>query len=200
MVASPPWPLWYSSASLRGYSQMTSAFSMKNGSPVPSSRSFLAMAKGPAVPMGVSSSEHVILIPSFASYSLRKFIMTLGWYAMARMTWSTPALFSASIWCRIIGLFAKSTRGLGTDNVSGLSLVPKPPTKINAFISSVSSSVSCLLLKSKLHFTSPLVVLVVDLVSLQMKSFVVHPTSQAACVSLLKSVSPGTFPPLMLAV
>jgi hypothetical protein len=37
-------------------------------------------------------------------------------------------------WCRIIGLLAKSTRGLGTLSVRGLSLVPKPPTRIKAFI------------------------------------------------------------------
>jgi hypothetical protein len=37
-------------------------------------------------------------------------------------------------WCRIIGLLAKSTRGLGTLRVRGLSLVPKPPTRIKAFI------------------------------------------------------------------
>ena len=74
-------------------------------------------------------------MPSFSSYSLRKLIITPGWYAMARITWSTPARFSASIWCKIIGLFAKSTRGLGTERVSGLSLVPNPPTRMMAFIS-----------------------------------------------------------------
>mmetsp|Transcript_14178 Transcript_14178/g.36563 ORF Transcript_14178/g.36563 Transcript_14178/m.36563 type:complete len:203 (+) Transcript_14178:832-1440(+) len=134
MVASPPCRLWYSRASRKGYSQMTSALSMKKGSPLPSSSSLRAMASGPAVPMGSGSSEHVILMPSFASYSLRKFIITLGWYAMAKITWSTPARFSASIWCRIIGLFAKSTSGLGTDRVRGRSRVPNPPTKIMAFI------------------------------------------------------------------
>ena len=39
-----------------------------------------------------------------------------------------------SIWWMIIGLFAKSTIGLGTVNVRGRSLVPYPPTRINAFM------------------------------------------------------------------
>ena len=39
-----------------------------------------------------------------------------------------------SIWCIIIGLFAKSTMGFGTVSVKGLSLVPKPPTNIKAFM------------------------------------------------------------------
>lgn len=34
----------------------------------------------------------------------------------------------------IIGLFAKSTIGFGTVNVRGRSLVPYPPTRINAFM------------------------------------------------------------------
>ena len=33
-----------------------------------------------------------------------------------------------------MGLLAKSTRGLGTLSVSGLSRVPNPPTKIKAFM------------------------------------------------------------------
>lgn len=32
------------------------------------------------------------------------------------------------------GRLQNSTKGLGHENVNGLSLVPKPPTKINAFI------------------------------------------------------------------
>lgn len=43
-------------------------------------------------------------------------------------------LTRASIWCRIMGLLAKSTKGLGTDNVRGRRRVPKPPTRISAFI------------------------------------------------------------------
>lgn len=33
-----------------------------------------------------------------------------------------------------MALFANSTIGLGKENVKGLNLVPKPPTKIKAFI------------------------------------------------------------------
>jgi hypothetical protein len=33
-----------------------------------------------------------------------------------------------------MGLLAKSTSGFGTEKVRGLSLVPNPPTRINAFI------------------------------------------------------------------
>jgi hypothetical protein len=43
-------------------------------------------------------------------------------------------------WCKIMGLLAKSTRGLGTLNVSGLSRVPNPPTKIKAFMVRVEIS------------------------------------------------------------
>ena len=43
-------------------------------------------------------------------------------------------LARASIWCRTMGLLPNSTRGLGLERVSGLNLVPKPPTKISAFI------------------------------------------------------------------
>ena len=75
-----------------------------------------------------------LVLTNFCSYSLRKFIITLGWYAIARMTCVTPACLSASIWCKIIGLFAKSTRGLGTDKVSGLRRVPNPPKRLNAFM------------------------------------------------------------------
>ena len=39
-----------------------------------------------------------------------------------------------------MGLFAKSTRGLGKLRVRGLRRVPKPPTKIKAFMVSSSSS------------------------------------------------------------
>jgi hypothetical protein len=39
-----------------------------------------------------------------------------------------------------MGLLAKSTRGLGTLNVSGLSRVPNPPTKIKAFMVRVEIS------------------------------------------------------------
>ena len=58
---------------------MTSEFRTKKGSPVPSSKMSLASARGPAVPMGVSSLEHTILTPSFFSYSSMKAYMTLGW-------------------------------------------------------------------------------------------------------------------------
>jgi hypothetical protein len=45
------------------------------------------------------------------------------------------SLLSLSLtWCKIMGLLAKSTRGLGTLSVSGLSRVPNPPTKIKAFM------------------------------------------------------------------
>ena len=47
---------------------------------------------------------------------------------------STPTAMSASIWWHSIGLFPKSTIGFGTLRVKGRSLVPKPPTKIRAFI------------------------------------------------------------------
>lgn len=42
------------------------------------------------------------------------------------------ALYIAT-WTHIIGLLQNSTRGLGQVSVSGLSLVPKPPTRIIAF-------------------------------------------------------------------
>jgi hypothetical protein len=41
-------------------------------------------------------------------------------------------------WCKIMGLLAKSTSGLGTLRVSGRSLVPNPPTRIKAFMVSES--------------------------------------------------------------
>lgn len=37
-------------------------------------------------------------------------------------------------WCITIGMLAKGTSGLGSESVSGRSRVPKPPTRINAFI------------------------------------------------------------------
>ena len=43
-------------------------------------------------------------------------------------------LARASIWCRTMGLLPNSTRGLGLERVSGLNLVPNPPTNISAFI------------------------------------------------------------------
>ena len=43
-------------------------------------------------------------------------------------------LTSAWIWCKIIGSFANGTRGFGTVSVNGRRRVPKPPTRINAFI------------------------------------------------------------------
>ncbi len=39
-----------------------------------------------------------------------------------------------SIWCMIMGLFAKSMMGFGTVRVSGRSLVPYPPTRMSAFM------------------------------------------------------------------
>ncbi len=45
-----------------------------------------------------------------------------------------PHTARTSIWWIIIGLFAKSTIGLGTVSVSGRSRVPYPPTRIKAFI------------------------------------------------------------------
>lgn len=58
---------------------MTSEFRTKNGSSLPSplgARILRARPRGPAVPMGSSSWEQVILMPSLASHSLRKSIMT----------------------------------------------------------------------------------------------------------------------------
>ena len=40
----------------------------------------------------------------------------------------------ASIWWSRMGLFPNSTSGLGRERVSGRNLVPKPPTRIRAFI------------------------------------------------------------------
>lgn len=40
----------------------------------------------------------------------------------------------ASIWWRRMGLLPNSTSGLGRERVSGLNRVPKPPTRIKAFI------------------------------------------------------------------
>ena len=37
-------------------------------------------------------------------------------------------------WCMTIGMLAKGTSGLGSESVSGRSRVPKPPTRIKAFI------------------------------------------------------------------
>ena len=43
-------------------------------------------------------------------------------------------LVGAITWCKIMGLLAKSTSGFGTLSVSGRRRVPKPPTRIKAFI------------------------------------------------------------------
>lgn len=55
---------------------MTSELSTKNGSPDPSSRTWRASARGPAVPMGSSSREMVICArketPDRAHYNARK--------------------------------------------------------------------------------------------------------------------------------
>lgn len=46
---------------------------------------------------------------------------------------STPTRTSASTWCITMGLFTNSTSGFGFVKVRGRSLVPNPPTRINAF-------------------------------------------------------------------
>ena len=81
MVPSAPSPLDLkkSKAFCRGYSQITSEFSTKKGSPLPSSRMSRARARGPAVPIGLSSLEHTIFTPSFFSYSSINPSMTFGW-------------------------------------------------------------------------------------------------------------------------
>lgn len=42
--------------------------------------------------------------------------------------------FMKLTWCSIMGLLAKSISGLGELRVKGLNRVPKPPTRINAFM------------------------------------------------------------------
>ncbi len=71
-----------------------------------------------------------------------------------------PHTARTSIWWIIIGLFAKSTIGLGTVSVSGRSRVPYPPTRIKAFIARLlvlqggraGGPVSCKLLVPPLSF------------------------------------------------
>lgn len=74
--ASPPWDLWNSIISLSGYSLITSLLRTKKGSPESSNSLSLAKAKGPAVPSGSVSCEHVILISSFVSKSFKKLSIT----------------------------------------------------------------------------------------------------------------------------
>lgn len=76
MEASPPWDLWNSIICLNGYSLITSLLRTKKGSPESSISLSLARARGPAVPRGSVSCEHVILMPTFVSNSFRKVIIT----------------------------------------------------------------------------------------------------------------------------
>uniref|UniRef100_A0A0A9D1N0 Uncharacterized protein n=1 Tax=Arundo donax TaxID=35708 RepID=A0A0A9D1N0_ARUDO len=63
-------------SSANGYSLMTSLLRTKNGSPDPSASLSLARARGPAVPKGSVSWEHVIVMPSLSSKSFKKLIIT----------------------------------------------------------------------------------------------------------------------------
>eukprot|EP01018_Ginkgo_biloba_P000026 Gb_00115 [translate_table: standard] len=76
--ASAPCDLWNSIISFKGNSQITSLFNTKIGCPEPSTSLDLAKAKGPAVPKGSVSREHVILIPCSASNSLKNFSILSG--------------------------------------------------------------------------------------------------------------------------
>mmetsp|Transcript_1650 Transcript_1650/g.5378 ORF Transcript_1650/g.5378 Transcript_1650/m.5378 type:complete len:217 (-) Transcript_1650:8-658(-) len=132
MVPSLPWFLWKARSSASGKVQVTSELSTKKGSVVRSTSRAYAM--GPAVPRGSRSWEHVIFTSSSWLHLRRNSSITVGEKAIARTISRTPTLTRASTRCCSCGRFAKSIKGFGLERVSGRSCVPKPPTRMSAFM------------------------------------------------------------------
>ena len=80
------------------------------------------------------STEHTISILYFYFISFINLIIRSSLYPIASTILLTPISTNALIYHSTIGNPQKGTNGFGSDMVSGLNLVPIPPTNINAFI------------------------------------------------------------------
>lgn len=130
--------LWNLIISYRGYWQITSELNTSNKSSlleeVFDKINFSANLIGPPVFNFSFSTEHYMLILYFLFILLMKFRIKSSLYPIANIMSLTPIFTNASIYHSTISLPQNGTSGFGFLAVSGLSLVPIPPTNINAFI------------------------------------------------------------------